>query len=104
MTILVTWLWQGIVLAAVTTASLRWATRLNAATRHVIYWVALTAVLLLPAVSWLTAMAPPAPAILGFPVGPPPRSTVLSPQSKSLCRIGPWPLSLVPGWACSSSV
>ena len=70
MTILVTWLWQGIVLAAVTTASLRWATRLNAATRHVIYWVALTAVLLLPAVSWLTTMAPPAPAILGFAVGP----------------------------------
>jgi beta-lactamase regulating signal transducer with metallopeptidase domain len=70
MTILVTWLWQGIVLAAVTTASLRWATRLNAATRHVIYWVALTAVLLLPAVSWLTTMAPTAPAILGFPVGP----------------------------------
>ena len=69
MTILVTWLWQGIVLAAVTTASLRWATRLNAATRHVIYWVALTAVLLLPAVSWLTTLAPPAPAILGFAAG-----------------------------------
>ncbi len=103
MTILVTWLWQGIVLAAVTTASLRWATRLNAATRHVIYWVALTAVLLLPGVSWLTTwrrLHPPS----SVPVGPPPHSTVLSPQSKSLCRIGPWPLSLVPGWACSSSV
>ena len=70
MTILVTWLWQGIVLAAVTMASLRWATRLNAATRHVVYWVALAAVLVLPAVSWLTAAAQPAPALLRFPVGP----------------------------------
>ena len=67
MTILVTWLWQGIVLAALTMASLRWATRLNAATRHVVYWVALAAILVLPAISWLTAAAHPAPEILRFP-------------------------------------
>ncbi len=70
MTILVTWLWQGILLAAVTMASLRWATRLNAATRHVVYWVALAAVLALPAIAWLTAAAQPAPAILRLPFGP----------------------------------
>ena len=78
MTILVTWLWQGILLAAVTIASLRWATRLNAATRHLVYWAVLLAVLVLPAVSWLTAAVQPAP-VLSLPVGSGPVDLALAP-------------------------
>ena len=63
MTILVAWMWQGMLLAAATMAALRWATRLNAATRHLVYWAALSAVLLLPVASWLTTIIPTAPGV-----------------------------------------
>ena len=48
MIILVTWLWQGLVIAAATAALLALARGVGAATRHAIWWMALTAVALLP--------------------------------------------------------
>jgi beta-lactamase regulating signal transducer with metallopeptidase domain len=48
MTIVVSWLWQGLTIAWVTKALLGCTPRLNAATRHAIWWCALLAVLLLP--------------------------------------------------------
>lgn len=70
MTALATWLWQGALLAVVTMAALRWATRLNAATRHLVYWAALLAVLALPAVSSLTAVLRPEPVASVLSLGP----------------------------------
>ena len=55
MTTIVTWLWQGLVIAALTALIVRTLPRLNAATRHVIWWLALVVVLIQP---WTTA-APP---------------------------------------------
>jgi beta-lactamase regulating signal transducer with metallopeptidase domain len=48
MTILFAWLWQGLVVAALTGIVLRAMPRLNAATRHLAWWVALIAVLSIP--------------------------------------------------------
>jgi beta-lactamase regulating signal transducer with metallopeptidase domain len=50
LTMLVAWLWQGVAIALLTALALRWMTRLNAATRHAIWWFALVAVVLLPVV------------------------------------------------------
>lgn len=46
---ILTWLWQGTLVAGATVGLLRAASRINAATRHRILWVALIVVLLLPA-------------------------------------------------------
>ena len=48
MNILLTWLWQGILVAGLTTVALRGAPRASADTRHAAWWVALTAVLGIP--------------------------------------------------------
>jgi beta-lactamase regulating signal transducer with metallopeptidase domain len=48
MTLIVTWLWQGLALAWVTAAAVRAMPRLNAATRHAVWWLALAAVLAIP--------------------------------------------------------
>ena len=45
MTLIVTWLWQGLAIAWITAAAVRAMPRLNAATRHAVWWLALTAVL-----------------------------------------------------------
>jgi beta-lactamase regulating signal transducer with metallopeptidase domain len=50
MTLIVTWLWQGLAIACFTALALRAIPWLNAATRHVIWWLALTAVLAIPVV------------------------------------------------------
>lgn len=74
MTALVTWLWQGMALALAATIVLRPCRRLNAATRHVIWWAVLVAILALP---WIprfgTASAPAAAPVSG------PSSSVLTP-------------------------
>jgi beta-lactamase regulating signal transducer with metallopeptidase domain len=57
MTLIVTWLWQGLALACITALTLKATPRLNAATRHVIWWLALAAVLAIPVVHFV---APPA--------------------------------------------
>jgi beta-lactamase regulating signal transducer with metallopeptidase domain len=50
MTIVLTWLWQGVALAALTAMLLGALPRLNAATRHVTWWATLVAVLGIPVV------------------------------------------------------
>src|SRR5688500_3045117 len=50
MTIALTWLWQGLALAGLTALLLRALPHLNAATRHMIWWAALVAVLCIPLV------------------------------------------------------
>jgi beta-lactamase regulating signal transducer with metallopeptidase domain len=62
MTTVVAWLWQGLAIAALTTLALRRMRRLNAATRHAIWWLALCAVVLLPIVLIVTTR-PPAPVL-----------------------------------------
>jgi len=67
MTVLATWLWQGILLSAATMAVLHFATRLNAASRYALAWAGLCAVLLLPIPGIVSALVPadavPLPAI-----------------------------------------
>jgi bla regulator protein blaR1 len=48
MTLIVAWLWQGLAIAGFTAVALKTARRLNAATRHLIWWLALAAVLAIP--------------------------------------------------------
>ena len=57
MTLLVTWLWQGLAIASVTALALKATPRLNAATRHVIWWLALAAVLAIPVVHFTAPQA-----------------------------------------------
>jgi hypothetical protein len=65
MTLIVSWLWQGMVIAWITAAAVRAMPRLNAATRHAIWWLALGAVLAIPAAQGLATIAlagtPPTP-------------------------------------------
>src|SRR6185295_10882867 len=75
MTLIVSWLWQGMVIAWITAAAVRAMPRLNAATRHAIWWLALGAVLAIPAAQGLATMVPstqPAPGLAGSldPVAP----------------------------------
>lgn len=58
MTFLVTWLWQGLAISCVTAMAIRNMPRLNAATRHVIWWLALAGVLAIPVAHGLVAMIP----------------------------------------------
>jgi beta-lactamase regulating signal transducer with metallopeptidase domain len=68
MTLIVSWLWQGLAIAWVIAAAVRAMPRLNAATRHAIWWLALAAVLAIPLAQWLAAIGPdtpPAPDLMG---------------------------------------
>jgi beta-lactamase regulating signal transducer with metallopeptidase domain len=68
MTLIVTWLWQGLAIAWITAAAVRAMPRLNAATRHAIWWLALSAVLAIPAAHGLVAIStrtPSAPDLTG---------------------------------------
>jgi beta-lactamase regulating signal transducer with metallopeptidase domain len=66
MTIIATWLWQGLAIACLTALALKAAPRLNAATRHVIWWLALAAVLAIPIVHLVAnpEQTPSMPAVL----------------------------------------
>ena len=57
MTLIVTWLWQGLAIACITALALKATPRLNAATRHVIWWLALAAVLAIPVVHFAAPQA-----------------------------------------------
>ena len=48
---ILTWLWQGMAVALVTAAALRFTTTLSAANRYVVLWTATIAVLLLTLVA-----------------------------------------------------
>ena len=56
MTFIVTWPWQGLAIAWMTAAAVRTMPRLNAATRHAVWWLALAAVLSLPVAHGLAAI------------------------------------------------
>jgi beta-lactamase regulating signal transducer with metallopeptidase domain len=56
---LINWLWQGLALTAIAAAALSCLRRLNAATRHRVWWVTLWLVLLLPLLSASAVSAPP---------------------------------------------
>jgi beta-lactamase regulating signal transducer with metallopeptidase domain len=53
---LFTWLWQGMALTGAVALLMRGSRRLNAATRHIMWWTALWAVILLPLLSQLLAV------------------------------------------------
>ena len=61
MTLIVTWLWQGLIIAWMVAASIRALPRLNAATRHAVWWFALAAVLAIPVAHRLAAITAPTP-------------------------------------------
>ena len=61
MTFLVTWLWQGLALAWIMAAAVRAMPRLNAATRHALWWLALAAVLAIPVAQGLETVSTGAP-------------------------------------------
>ena len=50
MTLVAAWVWQGMVIAWATAIALGRMPRLNATTRHAVWWFALVAILLLPLV------------------------------------------------------
>ncbi|HLK68956.1 MAG TPA: M56 family metallopeptidase [Bryobacteraceae bacterium] len=66
-------LWQSAALAAAAWAGMRFTTRLNAATRHLLWWVVLAAIMLLPATPlimarWQALTAPAPLAVRGEPL------------------------------------
>jgi beta-lactamase regulating signal transducer with metallopeptidase domain len=72
-TLLLTWLWQGLAIALATACLLACARRLSAATRHAIWWLAAGAVLALPVVYAGIALRPrgatvPVPAASALPI------------------------------------
>ena len=85
---LLTWLWQGVAVALVVSLLLRAARKLNASTRHVIWWTTLVVVLALPAIGGRGAVAP---ASLSAP-GP---AATAAPLVASLV------IPAVPGWVLS---
>lgn len=62
MTFIVTWLWQGLAIAWITAAVVRAMPRLNAATRHAVWWLALAAVLAIPVAHGLATISTGAPS------------------------------------------
>ena len=57
MTLIVTWLWQGLAIAWITAAAVRAVPRLNAATRHAVWWLSLAAVLAIPVAHGLATIS-----------------------------------------------
>lgn len=66
MTLIVTWLWQGLAIAWLTAAAVWTMPRINAATRHVIWWLALAAVLALPVAHGLASIMTNTPWVLAI--------------------------------------
>jgi bla regulator protein blaR1 len=62
MTLIVTWLWQGLALAWITATAVRAMPRLNAATRHAVWWLALAAVLAIPVAHGLATISTGTPS------------------------------------------
>jgi beta-lactamase regulating signal transducer with metallopeptidase domain len=88
MSLLAAWLWQGILVATVSCLALRASReRLNAATRHVLWWATLLAVLLLPFIHvWATGPA------------------VVATTAPDAAAVEPLVLPGVPAWVLSSIV
>lgn len=102
MTAVVAWLWQGMVVAWLTGLVLRRMPRLNASTRHAIWWFALAAVLALPlfgGVADMTAETSFAPGA-GLPQAP--GGAVVVPTTPGwliACGMGIWLGAVINGLA-----
>ncbi len=86
------WLWQGLLLAAVVDLLLRAMPRLNAATRHVVWWATLAGVILLGAID-AAGGSPAAVPVAAAPQG--------DPASLPSCRLA---LPHAPGWLILSAM
>jgi beta-lactamase regulating signal transducer with metallopeptidase domain len=87
------WLWQGGVLTIAVAVALRLATRVSAATRHVVWWVTLAGVVALPAVSLVGT---------GPALGAPDRQSFVeagAPFSPPAADASVWALPAPPDWA-----
>jgi beta-lactamase regulating signal transducer with metallopeptidase domain len=96
--ILLTWLWQGIVVAGLTTVALRGAPRASADTRHAAWWVALTAVLGIP-LTLVTTRAAEGTAVAGTVVAGIPSAVALpsAPPWLGLTFAVAWALTVMMG-------
>jgi beta-lactamase regulating signal transducer with metallopeptidase domain len=98
MTLLVAWFWQGVLVAAGVGLLLRVLPRLNAATRHVVWWGALAAVVVLGVV-YLGGVGPASPAAAARSAGPASPTTPLV----SLPAAPGWLLTVVlAAWAAAA--
>ena len=97
---LINWLWQGLALTAIAAVALSRLRRLNAATRHRVWWVTLWLVLLLP----LLAPQARAPRVSG--ANAPPSSAASAPQSAGEpgSASAPFVLDGAPDWTMNAVV
>ena len=96
---LINWLWQGLALTAIAAVALSRLRRLNAATRHRVWWVTLWLVLLLP------LLAPQARARRVSEANAPPSSAASAPQSAGEgSASAPFVLDGAPDWTMSAVV
>ena len=86
---LLTWLWQGSVLAGLASLALRGSRAGSASTRYLVWWATLAAIVVLPlAGSWVAI-----PAISGADTIARPETAVVFPAARSLVT-----MPSVPGW------
>lgn len=92
MTLLVAWLWQGLLLVAILQLVLRALPRVNAATRHLAWWIALLTILLLPVFTGLGS---------GYPADAVPTISSAAPEAASAWTdsAGLFALPPLPDWA-----
>jgi bla regulator protein BlaR1 len=102
---LINTLWQAVVVAALVWLALRFMPRMNAATRHAIWWATLAVVLILPVVPRLTAALRPhrqsvaAKAVVATKAAAPPVTIepLIVPIAQG--RTAGWPLAVLAIWA-----
>ena len=92
MTVLVAWLWQGTAIAMGTAVLLRLARRQSAATRYLVWWMALVAIVLLPVAHLLPSSGTSAgPASVILPVHTDPVLILPAPPDwLGACLLGAW--------------
>ena len=101
-------LWLALAVAAVMWFALRLMPRVNAATRHAVWWAVLALVVLMPLATLLPRPVPPVPLLTTAAYAPAPPITsvqrhALSPRAAAAPRVripiefhsGNWPLSLL---------
>ncbi len=98
-------LWQAVAVAALVWAALRFMPRMNAATRHAIWWATLAIVLVLPVVPRLTAMLRPHRHPAEVTATPAPKATSPAVTIEPLIvpiapgRTARWPLAVLAVWS-----
>jgi beta-lactamase regulating signal transducer with metallopeptidase domain len=101
MTLIVTWLWQGLAIAWITAGAVRAMPRLNAATRHAIWWLALAAVLAIPAAHGVAAISTGTPSTPDVTTGALDAAGALMlpaiPDSVVACAVAIWAMTAAVG-------